>query len=175
MRYVALLRGINLGGKTMIKMDVLRSEFERLGFKNVTSYINSGNLAFDTAKASEAKLEVKIEKAVEQLAGRNVDVMVREQKEIEQVIAGNPFDGEYGSHKEMHVVFLKDKMPAEKRDLLLESALEGERYQIRDREIYCYLPRGVSGSILFKGFFDKKPRVSYTARNWRTVERLSEL
>lgn len=175
MRYIALFRGINLGGKTMIKMEALRSELERLGYKNVASYINSGNLAFDTTKTSEAKLEAKIEKAVEPLAGRNVDVMVREQKDIERVIAGNPFDGEYASHKEMHVVFLKEKMPAEKCELLVESALEGERYKIQDREIYCCLPHGVSGSILFKGFFDKKPRVSYTARNWRTVQKLVEL
>jgi uncharacterized protein (DUF1697 family) len=175
MRYVALLRGINLGGKTMIKMDVLKAEFENLGFENVTSYINSGNLAFDTAKASETKLSAKIEKAVEALVGRNVDVMIREQKDIERVIAGNPFDGEYASHKEMHVLFLKDEMPAEKKALLLESALEDERYKVKGREIYCHLPHGVANSLLTKGFFDKKPRVTYTGRNWRTVEKLAEL
>jgi uncharacterized protein (DUF1697 family) len=175
MRYVALLRGINLGGKTMIKMDVLKAEFEDLGFKNVTSYINSGNLAFDTAKASEAKLSAKIEKAVEALVGRNVDVMIREQKDIERVIKGNPFDGEYGSHKEMHVLFLKDEMPTEKKALLLESALKDERYKVKGREIYCHLPHGVANSLLTKGFFNKKPRVTYTGRNWRTVEKLAEL
>ena len=175
MRYIALLRGINLGGKTMIKMDVLKAEFEGLGFKNVTSYINSGNLAFDTNKTAEPKLVSKIEKAVEKLAGRTVDVMVRERKDIVRVIDANPFKGEYASHKEMHVLCLKDAFPAEKKALLEESALEGERYDVKGREIYCHLPVGVAGSLLTKGFFEKKPRVSYTGRNWRTVEKLAEL
>lgn len=159
----------------MIKMDVLKAEFEKLGFKNVTSYINSGNLAFDNHKTAEGKLCTKIEKAVEALIDRNVDVMIREQNDIERIIAGNPFAGQYGSHKEMHVLFLKDEMPAEKKALLLESALEDERYDVNGREIYCHLPHGVAGSLLTKGFFEKKPRVSYTGRNWRTVEKLAEL
>ncbi len=175
MRYIALLRGINLGGKTMIKMDVLKAEFEGLGFKNVTSYINSGNLAFDSTKTAEAKLVSKIEKAVENLMSRTVDIMVREQKDINRIINGNPFRGEYASHKEMHVLFLKEALPAEKQTLLENSALEGERYEVNDREIYCHLPLGVAESLLTKGFFEKKPRVSYTGRNWRTVEKLAEI
>jgi uncharacterized protein (DUF1697 family) len=175
MRYIALLRGINVGGNTMIKMADLKSSFEELGFKNVVSYINSGNLAFDAAKAGEEKLCAKVENAVEKMVGRTVDVMVREQKDIERVIAGNPFKGQFGSHKEMHVLFLKDEMPAEKREQLLAAALEGERYEVKGREIYCHLPTGVADSLLTKGFFEKKPKVSTTARNWRTVEKLAEL
>ena len=174
MRYVALLRGINLGGKTMIKMSDLKAEFEKLGFRNVTSYINSGNLAFDIAKSAETKLVAKIEKAVETLAGRNVAVMIREQKDIERILKNNPFEGEYKSHKEMHVLFLKDELPAEKHEQLLSAALEGERYEVKGREIYCHLPTGVANSLMTKGFFEKKPRVPITARNWRTVQRLAE-
>ena len=175
MRYIALLRGINLGGNVMIKMDVLKSEFENLGFKNVTSYINSGNLAFETRSASEQKLCSKIEAAVADLTGRDVDVMVREQKDIDRIIESNPFEGQYESHKEMHVLFLKEPMPGAKSELLTESALDGEKYEIKDREIYCLLPNGVANSLLTKGFFEKKPRVSYTGRNWRTVEKLAAL
>lgn len=175
MRYIALLRGINVGGNTMIKMADLKSSFEKLGFKNVVSYINSGNLAFDAVKSSEAKLVDKIERAVEKLVGRTVDVMVREQKYIQQVIAGNPYGGEFASHKEMHVLFLKDTMPADKHELLKEAALRGERYEVSGREIYCHLPTGFADSLMTKGFFEKKPRVPYTARNWRTVEKLAEL
>ena len=175
MRYIALLRGINVGGNTMIKMADLKAEFEKLGFKNVVSYINSGNLAFDCAKTGESKLIGKIETAVEKLCGRSVAVMIREQKDIERILSNNPFDGEYGSHKEMHVLFLKDEMPAEKRDLLTVSALPGERYAVKGREIYCHLPSGVADSLMTKGFFEKAPKVPTTARNWRTVEKLAEL
>ena len=175
MRYIALLRGINVGGNTMIRMDVLKAEFEELGFKNVASYINSGNLAFDTPKSAEAKLVEKIENSVEKLTDRRVDVMVREQKDIDRVIAANPFHGQYDSHKEMHVLFLKDTLPADKQANLMEAALAGERYSVIGREIYCHLPVGVADSLLTKGFFEKKPRVSYTGRNWRTVEKLAVL
>jgi uncharacterized protein (DUF1697 family) len=175
MRYVALLRGINVGGATMIKMEELRKTFEALGFENVVSYINSGNLVFDTKKTSESKLVAGIETAVESKFGRAIHIMVREQKDIEHILKNNPFDGQFDSHKMMHVLFLKEPMPAEKEALLQASALPGERYEIRGREIYNLLPNGVAGSLLTKGFFEKKPAVPYTGRNWRTVEKLAEL
>lgn len=175
MRYIALLRGINLGGANMMKMADLKAEFEGLGFKNVNTYINSGNIAFDTAKTAEAKLVDKIEKSIESWFGRPIPVMVREQKDIERILKNNPFDGKYESHKHMHVLFLKEEMPKEKEEQLQASALPGEGYAVRGREIYNHLPQGVAGSLLTKGFFERKPKVSYTGRNWRTVEKLAEL
>lgn len=175
MRYVALLRGINVGGATMMKMDDLKAEFRKLGFQNVVSYINSGNFAFDAEKASESKLVKIVEGAIEERFGRKVAVMIRAQSEIESILTENPFDGQYGSHKEMHVLFLKDEMPGEKRRQLIESALEGERYEVRDREVYCHLPNGVAESLLSKGFFERKMNLSATARNWRTVVKLGNL
>ncbi len=174
-RYIALLRGINLGGNNQMKMSDLKLVFESLGFDNVATYINSGNLAFDAKKTAEAKLETKIEDAVEANVGKRIDVMVRPQSEISTIIKNNPFDGQYESHQHMHVLFLKEPMPREKEELLQASAFPGEKYDVREREIYNLLPNGVAGSLLTKGFFEKKPRVSYTGRNWRTVEKLAEL
>lgn len=175
MRYIALLRGINLAGANQMKMEDLKVVFSELGFENVKSYINSGNVAFDTKKSSESKLIDMIESAVEKRFGRRVHVMVRGQRQIEAILKNNPFDGQYESHKHMHVLFLKEPMPAEKERLLQESALPGERYEVRGREIYNLLPNGVAGSLLTKGFFEKKPVVPYTGRNWRTVQMLAGL
>ena len=176
MRYVALLRGINVGGNTMIKMEDLRAMFEGLGFENVVSYINSGNLAFDVpAKSSESNLCSKIEKAVEGHLGKPVQVMVRNQKDIEKVLSNNPFDGQFESHKEMHVLFLKDKLSAESEKWLKETLPPGERFTAIGREIYCHLPMGVADSYLGRGQFEKKLKISVTARNWRTVQKLAEL
>ncbi len=85
-RYIALLRGINVGGGNMMKMDELKAVFEELGFKFVKSYINSGNLAFDTKKTAPGKLESRIEAAIEKRFGRAVPVMVREQTASTQAI-----------------------------------------------------------------------------------------
>lgn len=140
MRYVALLRGINVGGNTMISMAELKGCFEELGFGTVVSYINSGNLAFDAAKAGESELEVKIEKAIEKKFGKAVQVMVREQQDIRRVLASNPYDGEFASHKEMHVLFLKSDLAEDKKQLLAEAVPTGERFTPLGREIYCHLP-----------------------------------
>ena len=158
-----------------MKMDDLKAVFAELGFENVKSYINSGNLAFDTKKTSESNLIKKIEDAVESRFGRRVHIMVRDQNDIERLLKNNPFDGQYESHKHMHVLFLKEPLPAEKEKLLQASALPGEKYEVRGREIYNLLPNGVAGSLLTKGFFEKKPVVAYTGRNWRTVEKLATL
>lgn len=164
MRYIALLRGINLGGNNLMKMEDLRSVFESLGFENVKSYINSGNLAFDCAGPRVSKgdtytstLECLIEDAVESKFGRRVDIMVRPQAEIERILKNNPFEGKYESHKHMHVLFLKEPMPKDKEELLYASAFPGELYDVRNREIYNLLPNGVAGSLLTKGFFEKSP------------------
>lgn len=177
MRYIALLRGINVGGNTMIKMAELKTSFESLGFKNVVTYVNSGNLAFDAGKsaAHESKLVEKIEKVIEKDFGKQVPVMVRDQNEISMIIAANPFEGEFESHKEMHVLFLKEVMPADKRKQLLDAAPEKERFVVKGREVYCHLPLGVADSLLGKSFIEKKLKLAVTGRNWRTVEKLASL
>lgn len=175
MRYVALLRGINVGGNNMISMADLKKSFFAVGFENVVSYINSGNLAFDTRKTSESLLIKRIEKAIEKDFGKNVSVMVRGQTDILQVLANNPYEGEYESHKEMHVLFLKSELSADKKQLLAEAVPTGERFSILGREIYCHLPMGVAESYLGRGQFEKMLKVSVTARNWRTVQKLAEL
>ena len=186
MRYLALLRGINLGGKTMVKMEELRRTFEALGFENVKTYINSGNVAFDTdvgslhvSKGSSdsvaRQLVEKIEDAVERDFGRRFSVMVRPQKAIEKILANNPFDGEYGSHKEMHVLFMEREISDDQLATLREAAPAGERFIAKGREIYLHLPMGVAQSLMGRGLVEKKLKIAVTARNWRTVQKLAEL
>lgn len=178
-RYVALFRGINVGGNTMIKMEELRALFEALQFVNVASYINSGNLAFDILqkplRSKGSSLESKIETAVEKSFGKQIPVMVREQPQIQTILNANPFAGQFASHKEMHVLFMKDEMPVEKQNQLLANQTDDERFEIRGREIYCHLKLGVADSLLGKGFIEKKLKTAVTARNWRTVEKLADL
>lgn len=186
MRYIALLRGINVGGNTMIKMEELRAMFEALRFGSVKSYINSGNLAFDADErlrkparskgtGLESDLSAQIESAILETFAKPIPVMVREQQHIQAILDSNPFTGQFESHKEMHVLFMKEEMPAEKQHELLEKQTRDERFAIIGREIYCHLKLGVADSLLGKGFIEKKLKVSITARNWRTVEKLASL
>lgn len=175
MRYIALLRGVNVGGNTMIKMAELKASFESLGFQNVLTYVNSGNIAFDAKKAGEASIVAKIEKVIEKDFGKAVPVMVREQGVIPSIIEGNPFAGKFESHKEMHVLFLREEMTAGDLERLKADAYPGEGYEAIGRELYCHLPKGVIDSLLGKSYIEKKLKLAVTGRNWRTVEKLATL
>ena len=168
----------------MIKMTELKAAFEECGFENVVTYINSGNLAFDVLQkparskgtaAIELRLVETVEQAIEKHFAKQIPVMIREQSAIADILAKNPFNGQFESHKEMHVLFLREEMPAEKLEQLLAAAFEGERYSVIGRELYCHLPRGVIDSLLGKSFIEKKLKLAVTGRNWRTVEKLANL
>ena len=175
MKYVALLRGINVGGNTMIKMETLRATFSSLGFENVKSYINSGNLAFDTAKSDDGKLAKKIREAIKKDFGKEISIMVRSIAEIEEIIANNPYDGRFDNDKDMHVFFLETELSPENRQLLLDQNSDSELISVNGRTIYYLLGISIVDSVLGKGFIDKKLKISATARNWRTVKKLAEL
>ncbi len=159
----------------MIKMEELRAMFEALGFDEVKSYINSGNIAFDSRKLPPEKLSAKIETAIADRFDKQIPVIIREQEDFKRILSNNPFEGKYGSHKEMHVLFLKEGMPEDKAEQLAAAAIPGEEFYPDGREIYCHLQNGVAESLLGKGFLEKKLKIVYTGRNWRTVEKLAEL
>jgi uncharacterized protein (DUF1697 family) len=175
MRYVALLRGINVGGKNMIKMEGLRALFESLGFENVTSYINSGNLGFDSSAMSDAILAAMIHDAIEKELGLDISVMVRSSAEIAEIISNNPYEGQFDNDKDVHVFFLAQELSDDHKVSLLEKNSDTEMIAVNGRTVYYLLRISIIDSILGKGFIDKKLKIGATARNWRTVKKLAEL
>lgn len=174
MKYVAFLRGINVVGKNKIRMEDLREMFAALGFENVKTYINSGNVIFETRKTDDKKLAEKIESAIEKTFSLNIKTMVRTVGEIEDIIENNPFAGQFESHKDLHVLFTDEEMPDEKRELLLSNNSENEKFAVRGREIFCLLKINFPDSLLGKDYIGKKLKISATARNWRTVNKVLE-
>lgn len=174
MKYVALLRGINVGGKNKVKMETLRAICTALGFENVKTYINSGNVIFETAKTSDKKLAAKIEEAIEKEFGLKIKVIVRTIDEIKALIETNPFAGQFENDKDVHVFFLDEEMPEEKTALLISNNSENENYAVLGREIFCHLRVSVLDSLMGKDYIGKKLKVSATARNWRTVNKILE-
>jgi len=174
MKYIAFLRGINVGGKNKIKMETLREVFVGLGFQSVKTYINSGNVIFETTKLDDLKLAAKIESAIEKEFGLKIRTIIRSIFEIESIIKSNPFAGQFESDKDLHVFFLDQEMPVDKRELLLSNNNEKETYSVRNREIYCLLRVGFSDSLMGKDYIGKKLKLPATARNWRTVNKILE-
>ena len=102
--------------------------------------------------------------------------MIRDQKSTADVLANNPFDGQYETHKQMHVLFMRDEMPIEKQTALGEQQTNREKYTVIGREIYAMLLDGVAESVLFrKNFIEGKLKIPITGRNWRTVKMIAEM
>ena len=175
MRFVALLRGVNVGGNTKVNMAELRASCERLGYENVKTYINSGNVIFDAAPNDTDKIASQVHDAILRDFGLDISVMVRSIEELQEVIANNPFDGQFDNHKDMHVFFLADELPDDKRALLMEKHSEAEQISVHGKTIYYHLRISIIDSLLGKGFVDKKLKIPATARNWRTVMKLAEM
>lgn len=173
MKYVAFLRGINVGGKTSIKMEELRKVFSSLGLENVKSYIQSGNVIFETDETENSKLVKKIEEAVETNFFKT-PVMIRSINEIKDAFENNPFANEEFEDKLFHLIFLAEKLSEEKTEMLLANNNEKEKFAVRNHEVYCFLRDGVADSLLGKKYIDNKLKTPATARNWRTIKKLLE-
>jgi len=174
-RYAAFFRGINVGGRNMIKMETLRATLGSLGFENVKSYINSGNLVFETAAANQEALEQAIRDAIRKEFGFDIAVMVRSMDEIQSLIDDNPFEGQFENEKDLHVFFLREPLSNEQSSLLLANESENELFSVRGREIFNLLRISILDSVMGKGFMDKKLKVRATARNWRTVKKIADM
>ncbi len=101
--------------------------------------------------------------------------MVRRIEEIENLVKNNPFEGQFENDKDLHVFFLDEELPTEKRELLLSNNNENEMFAVRGREIFCLLRVSVLDSLIGKDYIAKKLKVSATARNWRTVNKILEI
>ncbi len=174
-RYVALLRGINVSGQKLIKMEELRKHFELPGFSNIVTYIQSGNVLFDTKEKKQDLIRKQIEDQLIVKLGYAVPVIVRSLKEIGEAIANNPFDTPVsGGKARLYVSFLSG-LPDEDLIKLIEAfSYEAEKIKVVNRE--AYLLTESYGSTKFPNtFIEKKLGVQSTVRNWNTVNKLTEL
>jgi uncharacterized protein (DUF1697 family) len=168
-----MLRGINVGPHKRIKMDRLRALFEGLGFDQVKTYIQSGNVVFKTAKASPAGLCKRIEQRLLSDFGFSVSVILRTREEMEKAIGSNPFLAEKGiDPSKLHVAFLSEAPLSAALGKLEALILAPDRARRLGKELYLYFPDGVSGSSLWKHPLDRVLAVTTTMRNWNTVNQL---
>lgn len=174
-RYISILRGINVGGRRKILMTDLRDVYQKLGFINITTYIQSGNVIFDCKKAVEAKkLEDKIQKAIFDTYGFEVPVIIRSVNEIEHSILNNPFLGS-NEIERLHLTFLKETPDTINLEQINEYSFAFDDFKIMDKNVFIYCSGKYSDSKLTNTFFEKKLKVSATTRNWKTVNKLFEI
>ena len=174
--YISMLRGINVGGHKRIKMDRLRESFEALGFEQVRTYIQSGNVVFNAGKLSPAALSTRIEERILADFGFSVSVISRAADEMANTIKNNPFLRQPGIDPEkLHVAFLSEAPAPSAVNKLEKLTLKPDRSRCLGREVYLYFPNGVSGSSLWKHPLDGVLSVVATMRNWKTVNTLDQM
>lgn len=171
-RYVALLRGINVGRAHQLGMPRLTELLTGRGYGNVRTHLRSGNVVLDS-ELSEAGLAADLSGAIEQEFGFDVPVVVRTGKEIAAVVAGDPFATVATDPARYLVTFLPEP-PAPAAVDALPPADSGE-YLVRGRELYLWLPDGIANTPLAAWKWDRLLGVPGTGRNWNTVRKLAEL
>lgn len=174
--FIAMLRGINVSGHKLIKMEPLRASVEALGFREVKTYVQSGNLVFEVGKTSPASAVEKIGKQILNDFGFSVPVVVRTAEELGRVVCDNPLFKTAGiDESKLHVTFLSASAPKTAEELLRPLIVNPEQICIRGREIYLYCPNGYGNTKISNNAIEKKLGVEATTRNWKTVNTLLTL
>ncbi len=173
--FVALLRGINVGGKNKLPMTDLARIFVAAGCANVRTYIQSGNVVFAAAAGCAERLPDLVAKKIAERFEFRAPVVLRTANELHRVAAGNPFLKSAVDQGALHVAFLAD-LPQKRRVAALDPERSpGDSFEVRGREIYLHLPNGVARTKLTNDYFDSTLATTSTVRNWRTVLKLLEI
>jgi uncharacterized protein (DUF1697 family) len=171
--YVAMLRGINVGGKNKIKMPDLQALFVDLGHADVVTYIQSGNVVFTSRAKGAPALASAIEKQIARDFGLEIPVVLRTRAELAKVIARNPFAN--ADLAKVHVTFLAQKPAAALVRALDGHTSEPDEFRVAGREIYLHCPEGYGITKLNNTFWERRLKTAATTRNWNTVTKLLAL
>ena len=173
-RYVALLRGVNVGGKNKLLMADLRDIFTAAGCAAVQTYIQSGNVVFKAAPGLAERAPEIVALAIRERFGYETAVVVRSSEELRQVAASNPFDTS-GDPRFLQVAFLEDAPSAEAVSRLDPERSPPDAFAVRGRNVYLHYPNGVARSKLTNEYLAAQLQAASTIRNWRTVLTLREM
>ncbi len=168
--YISILRGINVSGHRVIKMDALKSLYSELGFQNVRHYIQSGNVVFQYKNEDKQILANRIAKAIKESFNYDVPVIIIDDVELDKIIVNNPFNFDKSKdNTHFHITFLGNVPEPELIIKIKDFEFAPDEFLIDNQAIYLYCPKDYSNSKLTNSFFENKLKVIATTRNWKTV------
>ena len=173
--HVALLRGVNVGGRNKLPMKALASMFRNIGCDSVQTYIQSGNVVFRADTELACRVPGLIAESIASEFGYTITLVGRSAVDLYEAVRVNPFARDGADVKELHAVFVADDPPSELVDALDPGHSPGDRFSVVGREIFLHCPRGLSRTKFTNAWFDSKLQTTSTMRNWRTVLKLLEL
>jgi uncharacterized protein (DUF1697 family) len=172
---VALLRGINVGGKNILPMKDLAQMFLDAGCGDARTYIQSGNVIFKAPSRIVENLGGGITERIAGRFGYKIPIVLRTTAQLTDAVASNPFLKPGADLKQLHVLFLADMPDAASIGKLDPDRSKPDAFVVRNREIYLQLPNGAAKTKLTNGYFDSRLATVSTGRNWATVLKLLEL
>ena len=170
-RYVAFLRAVNVGGNMIMKMADLKRMFEAAGLEDVQTYIQSGNVIFDSDEADAASLEKQIGSALKKATGKEIQLFVRTMREIQTIASKTPFTAEAGEM--VYVVFLGKKPGKKQGQALLALRSDADDFAIKGREVYN-LRHDRQKSVFSNNLMEKILDMPATTRNLTTIKKIAE-
>jgi uncharacterized protein (DUF1697 family) len=173
--YLALLRGVNVGGKNKLPMKDLAAIFTKSGCSDVKTYIQSGNVIFSVAENLCAELPSKVGRLIEKQFGHNPPIVLRTLEQMAEVVRNNPFLKPGIGEKTLHVAYLASKPSPQAIASLDPNRSPGDTFVVRGQEIYLHLTNGVADCKLTNAYFDSRLKTISTGRNWRTTCTLLEI
>jgi uncharacterized protein (DUF1697 family) len=174
--YVAVLRGINVSGRHLIKMEALRHALQLLGFQQITTYIQSGNMIFHSDIKDEKTLENMISNMILQHFGYDIPCIVIHRDELDHIINQNPLSAQLDKDVTFfHVTLLAEKPKSNDIATLREKKQPEEEIFLVDRTVYLYCPNGYGKTKLTNNLIESKLKVSATTRNWKTLQELFKM
>lgn len=172
--WIALLRGVNVGGNHILPMKEFAKSLDRAGFESVSTYIQSGNVVFRSSAANPSTLADRISEIVNEHHGFKPSVFVLKAGELASVARNNPFPEAVQEPKTLHVFLLASSPKKPDVSQLGKLKLSSESFKVIGKVIYLHAPDGIARSKFAAGI-GKTLRVDATARNWRTISKLLEL
>ena len=176
MKYIALLRGINVSGQKIIKMADLKMLFEALAFKQVQTYIQSGNVVFESDETDISSLIEKIESKISSAYQFEVPVQVFTIEVLKEVHRQNPFIGNSDADiSHLHLTFLEHEPDTGSWESIESIDNGNDELKRMGSFVYIYCPNGYGKTKLNNNVFERKLKMKATTRNWKTIEKLVEL
>ncbi|WP_152394153.1 DUF1697 domain-containing protein [Paenibacillus guangzhouensis] len=174
--YIALLRGINVSGHHVIKMERLRQIFETLPVRHVRTYIQSGNVIFEAEEQRTDALSKQIEETLQEALGYEVRTVVRSAEELAEIIARSPYAANVPAEQEKLYVTFLSALPTEANIAqLMTFQSDVDDFEVLGHEVYIRCRESYGKSVYSNNFLEKKLGVAATTRNWATVNKLLAL
>ncbi len=176
MTFISMLRAINVSGQNRIAMPELKRLYEGLGLTNVQTYVQSGNVVFDSPGRAAAELAAAIEAQIAQKFALKVAVFVRDVEDFQRILDGNPFlTGRNESTAFLHVTFLNQMPTAAQWSSLKAPGGVSDEFVPGVQEVFLFCPNGYGRTKLNNTFFERKFGITATTRNWNTVQALYKM